>query len=237
MFTYTCYGYDTEDSKRPSQLGFNGEHRETLTSSYGLGKGYRLYSTVLMRFNSPDSYSPFADGGLNAYGYCAGDPVNLIDPDGHMPVRHPPSRSPSPPSRSGAQAPLPRGRARNRSAEQARIGRGRAPSPSPNRPQAPDGNPGGNGRESRSSSSASDDRNYQQLYHLRRSPSPQPRPENLAEQLIAAAQRLNIRRDIHIYHHDGPVQIIQNPGPRQAEQSRHLPPLVSELRDSRSPSR
>jgi len=37
-----------------------------------------------MRFHSPDSFSPFAAGGINAYMYCGGDPVNRIDPSGHM---------------------------------------------------------------------------------------------------------------------------------------------------------
>ncbi|KPZ22499.1 RHS repeat-associated core domain-containing protein, partial [Pseudomonas syringae group genomosp. 3] len=31
----------------------------------------------------PDSLSPFGKGGLNAYAYCAGDPVNRSDPSGH----------------------------------------------------------------------------------------------------------------------------------------------------------
>jgi len=37
-----------------------------------------------MRFQSPDSLSPFGKGGINAYGYCAGDPINRIDPNGHF---------------------------------------------------------------------------------------------------------------------------------------------------------
>ena len=37
-----------------------------------------------MRFNAPDSLSPFGEGGFNAYNYCAGDPINKIDPSGHM---------------------------------------------------------------------------------------------------------------------------------------------------------
>ena len=39
-----------------------------------------------MRFNSPDSLSPFGEGGVNAYGYCEGDPVNRADPGGHWPM-------------------------------------------------------------------------------------------------------------------------------------------------------
>ena len=38
-----------------------------------------------MRFHSPDSWSPFGGGGLNAYMYCVGDPVNRADPTGHVP--------------------------------------------------------------------------------------------------------------------------------------------------------
>ncbi len=37
-----------------------------------------------MRFNSPDSLSPFGRGGLNAYAYCQGDPINRSDPGGHI---------------------------------------------------------------------------------------------------------------------------------------------------------
>jgi len=33
-----------------------------------------------MRFLSPDTLSPFDEGGLNAYCYCLGDPVNHHDP-------------------------------------------------------------------------------------------------------------------------------------------------------------
>ncbi len=54
-----------------------------MTGYYLLGNGYRAFNPVLMRFNSPDSLSPFGKGGLNAYAYCAGDPVNRVDPTGH----------------------------------------------------------------------------------------------------------------------------------------------------------
>ncbi|NNJ18091.1 RHS repeat-associated core domain-containing protein [Pseudomonas putida CSV86] len=66
-------------------LGFNGELFEPTTGHYLLGNGYRAYSPLLMIFIQPDSWSPFGAGGLNAYAYCKGDPVNAADPTGHMP--------------------------------------------------------------------------------------------------------------------------------------------------------
>ncbi|WP_409526690.1 RHS repeat-associated core domain-containing protein [Pseudomonas sp.] len=99
VLKYTCYGSDSVTGRRPSYMRFNGERKETWANCYFLGQGYRLYSAELMRFNSPDSDSPFASGGLNAYAYCAGDPVNYRDPDGHMPSRLP-GRSPRQLSRS-----------------------------------------------------------------------------------------------------------------------------------------
>ncbi|NAT17163.1 RHS repeat-associated core domain-containing protein [Pseudomonas syringae pv. actinidifoliorum] len=65
--------------------GFNGERADPVTGHYLLGNGYRAFNPVLMRFNSPDSLSPFGRGGLNAYAYCQGDPVNRSDPGGHIP--------------------------------------------------------------------------------------------------------------------------------------------------------
>lgn len=76
---YTSYGHGARDA-----LGFNGELPERCTGHYLLGNGYRAYNPVLMRFNSPDSWSPFGEGGLNAYAYCLGDPVNRRDPTGHF---------------------------------------------------------------------------------------------------------------------------------------------------------
>lgn len=63
---------------------FNGEYPEPVTGHYLLGNGYRADNPVLMRFNQPDSLSPFGRGGLNAYAYCQGDPVNRRDPSGHI---------------------------------------------------------------------------------------------------------------------------------------------------------
>ncbi|WP_434626815.1 RHS repeat-associated core domain-containing protein [Chromobacterium sp. CV08] len=65
-------------------LGFNGERRDTFSGAVHLGNGYRAYSPALMRFRCPDSLSPFGAGGVNAYAYCAGDPVNRADPSGHL---------------------------------------------------------------------------------------------------------------------------------------------------------
>jgi RHS repeat-associated protein len=69
-----------------SLLAFNGERPDPLTGHYHLGNGYRQFNPVLMRFNSPDSLSPFSDGGKNAYAYCGGDPVNRSDPNGKFSI-------------------------------------------------------------------------------------------------------------------------------------------------------
>jgi len=66
-------------------IGFKGERCDVLTQCYPLGKGYRTYSPLLMRFQSTDNQSPFGKGGLNAYAFVRGDPVNLIDTSGHSP--------------------------------------------------------------------------------------------------------------------------------------------------------
>lgn len=83
---YSPYGHRPADSGLLSLLGFNGERRDPVTGYYLLGNGYRAFNPVLMRFNSPDSHSPFDDGGLNAYAYCLGDPVNWEDGTGRIPV-------------------------------------------------------------------------------------------------------------------------------------------------------
>lgn len=83
--TYTPYGHYAHNGLL-SLLGFNGELMDTLTGHYHLGKGYRPFSPVLMRFICPDSWCPFGKGGLNAYAYCGGDPMNQVDPTGHFMV-------------------------------------------------------------------------------------------------------------------------------------------------------
>ncbi|MDH0730204.1 RHS repeat-associated core domain-containing protein [Pseudomonas sichuanensis] len=81
---YTAYGHASEVQAFGTLLGFNGERFEPVTGCYQLGNGYRTYTPVLMRFRSPDSWSPFGRGGLNAYAYCSADPINRSDPSGHM---------------------------------------------------------------------------------------------------------------------------------------------------------
>ncbi|MBF8669181.1 RHS repeat-associated core domain-containing protein [Pseudomonas putida] len=80
----TAYGHDPGLPSPKTLLGFNGERTASVSKNYPLGKGYRNYSPCTMRFTSSDALSPFGAGGLNAYAYCLGDPVNRIDPSGHI---------------------------------------------------------------------------------------------------------------------------------------------------------
>lgn len=80
---YAPYGHRSVRSGLLGLLGFNGERPDPVTGHYLLGNGYRAFNPVLMRFNSPDNWSPFGEGGLNAYAYCGGDPINYSDTGGH----------------------------------------------------------------------------------------------------------------------------------------------------------
>ncbi|QHF05384.1 hypothetical protein N015_24465 [Pseudomonas asturiensis] len=84
--SFTPYGHRCPQAKLMDLPGFTGQQADPVTGHYLLGNGYRAFNPVLMRFNSPDRLSPFGDGGLNAYAYCKGDPVNQIDPTGHIPA-------------------------------------------------------------------------------------------------------------------------------------------------------
>ncbi|MFY1079653.1 RHS repeat-associated core domain-containing protein, partial [Escherichia coli] len=59
---------------------FNGMVNDIEINSQHLGHGYRIYNPSLMRFHVQDSLSPFSEGGVNAYGYVSGDPLNYVDP-------------------------------------------------------------------------------------------------------------------------------------------------------------
>ncbi|MGX1018366.1 RHS repeat-associated protein [Pseudomonas sp. Y3 TE3536] len=78
---YSPYGFQRG---MESLIGFTGQMQSLLPIGYFLGNGYRFFDVVTHRFNSPDEFSPFGRGGVNAYVYCGGDPVNRTDPSGHM---------------------------------------------------------------------------------------------------------------------------------------------------------
>jgi len=82
--SFSVYGNRAAAPGVLGALGFNGEYLER-TGLY-LPGGYRAYSPALRRFCQADNLSPFGAGGLNAYAWCLGDPVNLVDPDGHNPL-------------------------------------------------------------------------------------------------------------------------------------------------------
>ncbi|MEI2829409.1 RHS repeat-associated core domain-containing protein [Pseudomonas mosselii] len=70
------------------RLAYCGQAREAATGFYHLGNGYRSYDPCLMRFLSADALSPFAKGGINAYTYCAGDPINYQDRNDRASLRN-----------------------------------------------------------------------------------------------------------------------------------------------------
>ncbi|KAL7958023.1 hypothetical protein V8C34DRAFT_284110 [Trichoderma compactum] len=82
-YTYTPYGYSPPDAGNAS-IAFNGQRRDPVTGWYHLGNGYRVYNPMLRRFHVPDPGSPFSIGEINPYAYCAGDPINRIDPSGQF---------------------------------------------------------------------------------------------------------------------------------------------------------
>lgn len=63
---------------------WTGQYGDPVTHTYPLGNGYRTYVPSLMRFIAPDECSPFDEGGINPYAYCAADPINHLDPSGHI---------------------------------------------------------------------------------------------------------------------------------------------------------
>jgi RHS repeat-associated protein len=78
---YSPYGYSSSGAAA-SLAGFNGQWRDPIGKAYPLGNGHRFYMPSLRRFNRADQKSPFDEGGMNAYAYCGGDPINHVDPTG-----------------------------------------------------------------------------------------------------------------------------------------------------------
>ena len=78
---YTAHGAQAPDASEVA-FGYAGEQIEPL-SGLSIPGGNRPYDPVLMCFLAPDTDSPFGPGGINPYAWCAGDPVNRVDPDGH----------------------------------------------------------------------------------------------------------------------------------------------------------
>ena len=83
-FSYDPYGANVREATSSLLLGFTGERQDPILAVAHLGNGYRAFSHILMRFLSPDSDSPFGPGGVNPYVYCGSDPLNSVDPSGHI---------------------------------------------------------------------------------------------------------------------------------------------------------
>ncbi|MBD1589443.1 RHS repeat-associated core domain-containing protein [Pseudomonas typographi] len=78
------YGYYGEGNAGGPACVFNGQLLESSINGYLPGNGYRLYTPALMRFARPDHWAPFSRGGINAYAYCAAEPINASDPSGRF---------------------------------------------------------------------------------------------------------------------------------------------------------
>ncbi|MFJ4383103.1 RHS repeat-associated core domain-containing protein [Pseudomonas sp. NPDC089408] len=109
-FAYLPYGFHNQQPDLPDLPAYRGALPDRLLPGYSLGAGYRTFNTRLMRFQSADSMSPFGAGGINAYVYTLGDPVNLFDPSAHMPqkVRYPRTKN-KPEAKKPAKAPQNKG--------------------------------------------------------------------------------------------------------------------------------
>lgn len=83
-FSYDPYGTNVREATSSLLLAFTGERQDPILAVAHLGNGYRAFSHVLMRSSIPDTESPFGSGGVNPYVYCGSDPLNRVDPSGHI---------------------------------------------------------------------------------------------------------------------------------------------------------
>lgn len=72
----------TSNLLKNSTVSYNGYFYDATVMAYRLGK--RHYSPFRKSFNTPDFLSPFGVAGPNRYQYADGDPINKIDPSGHL---------------------------------------------------------------------------------------------------------------------------------------------------------
>ncbi|WP_294737169.1 RHS repeat-associated core domain-containing protein [uncultured Pseudomonas sp.] len=86
FFSYTPFGYRPDDWQSSSWVGFNGQPIDRINGCYYLGNGVRVYDPHSQNFQSPDSLSPFGEGGANNRSYCHNDPVNYSDPSGRTEI-------------------------------------------------------------------------------------------------------------------------------------------------------
>lgn len=80
---YSPYG----SGDNGARIGMNGAMRDITDSSmYQLGNGTRSYIPGLCGFSSADTFAPFLGGGINPFKYCGNDPINAMDPSGHISI-------------------------------------------------------------------------------------------------------------------------------------------------------
>ena len=126
-FAYLPYGFHNQQPDLPDLPAYRGALPDRLLPGYSLGAGYRTFNTRLMRFQSADSLSPFGAGGINAYVYTLGDPVNLFDPSAHMPKKVSYQRAKNKPeAKTPAKAPKNKGNASKNQLAQPEAGSGPA---------------------------------------------------------------------------------------------------------------
>ncbi len=67
-----------------TEWGYTGQKRDSLTGLYYYNARY--YDPTMGRFITPDTIvqDPYDPQYLNRYAYCRNNPVNLVDPTGHI---------------------------------------------------------------------------------------------------------------------------------------------------------